>query len=149
MIQTHIAHDCVLGDRSVLANSAMLGGHVFVEPDVWVGAAAMVHQFQRIGKNAILGGGTVTVADVPPFCVGTGNPIKLAGINTRGLKRRNFSKTQMQALRKAYRVIFEGDGGTLGMRLDGAESAFEGDENVADLIAFIRLDRKRPLAAAR
>jgi len=107
MMQCHIAHDCLLGDRNVVANGATLGGHVVIEDFVIVGGLVGIHQFVRIGTGAILGAGSMVSKDVPPYCNATGDRAKLHGLNLEGLKRRGFDKTVIALLRKDYRIVFQ------------------------------------------
>ena len=107
MMQCHIAHDCLLGDRNVVANGATLGGHVVIEDFVIVGGLVGIHQFVRIGTGAIVGAGSMVSKDVPPYCNATGDRAKLHGLNLEGLKRRGFDRTVIALLRKAYRIVFQ------------------------------------------
>ncbi|MPZ75736.1 MAG: acyl-ACP--UDP-N-acetylglucosamine O-acyltransferase [Deltaproteobacteria bacterium] len=107
MMHCHIAHDCLLGSRNIIANGATLGGHVVVEDYVIVGGLVGIHQFTRIGSGAILGAGSMVSKDVPPFCNATGDRARLRGLNLEGLKRRGFTKNAVDALKKAYRIIFQ------------------------------------------
>ena len=91
MAHTHAAHDCVLGDRCVIANNTHIGGHVTVGEQVWFGGAVAVHQWCRIGDHAFVGGGAILVADVIPFGSVVGNHAHLAGLNVVGLKRRTMN----------------------------------------------------------
>jgi UDP-N-acetylglucosamine acyltransferase len=106
MMYCHIAHDCIVGNRNIVANGATLGGHVVLEDYVIVGGLAGIHQFVRVGTSAILGAGSMVSKDVPPFCNATGDRASLHGLNVEGLRRRGFSDEQIDSLRKAYRVIF-------------------------------------------
>jgi UDP-N-acetylglucosamine acyltransferase len=106
MAYVHIAHDCTLGDHVVFANCASLAGHVEVGDFVIMGGFTLVHQFCRVGAHSITGIGTVCLKDVPPFVVAAGNTASPFGINVKGLRRRNFSSEQIQALKWAYRQIF-------------------------------------------
>lgn len=107
MMYCHIAHDCIVGNRNVIANGATLGGHVTVEDFVIIGGLVGVHQFVRIGNGAILGAGSMVSMDVPPYCNATGDRAKLHGLNLEGLKRRGFDKNVIDAIRKAYRIAFQ------------------------------------------
>ena len=106
MMYCHIAHDCIVGNRNIVANGATLGGHVVLEDYVIVGGLAGIHQFVRVGNGAILGAGSMVSKDVPPFCNATGDRASLHGLNVEGLRRRGFSNEQIDSLRKAYRVLF-------------------------------------------
>ncbi len=107
MMHCHIAHDCLIGSHNIIANGATLGGHVAVEDYVIVGGLVGIHQFARIGSGAILGAGSMVSKDVPPFCNATGDRARLRGLNLEGLKRRGFTTTAIDALKKAYRIIFQ------------------------------------------
>jgi UDP-N-acetylglucosamine acyltransferase len=106
MMYCHIAHDCNVGSRNVIANGATLGGHVVIEDFVIVGGLVGIHQFVRIGTSAILGAGSMVSKDVPPYCNATGDRARLRGLNLEGLKRRGFDKAVIETIRKAYRIAF-------------------------------------------
>lgn len=106
MMYCHIAHDCILGNYNIIANGATLGGHVVIEDHVIVGGLVGIHQFGRVGTGAILGAGSMVSKDVPPYCNATGDRAKLRGLNLEGLKRQGFGKEKIEALKKAYRIIF-------------------------------------------
>jgi UDP-N-acetylglucosamine acyltransferase len=106
MMYCHIAHDCSVGNRIVIANGATLGGHVSIEDFVIVGGLVGIHQFVRIGTGAILGAGSMVSKDVPPYCNATGDRARLRGLNVEGLKRRGVDKAVIDAIRKAYKIAF-------------------------------------------
>jgi UDP-N-acetylglucosamine acyltransferase len=106
MMHCHIAHDCTVGNRNVIANGATLGGHVIIEDFVIVGGLVGIHQFVRIGTSAILGAGSMISKDVPPYCNATGDRARLRGLNVEGLKRRGFDLAVIETIRKAYRIAF-------------------------------------------
>lgn len=106
MMYCHIAHDCIVGNRNVIANGATLGGHVTIEDHVIVGGLVGIHQFVRIGSGAILGAGSMVSKDVPPFCNATGDRARLHGLNIEGMKRRGFDKAKIDAIHQAYRFAF-------------------------------------------
>lgn len=106
MMHCHIAHDCTVGSRNVIANGATLGGHVIIEDFVIVGGLVGIHQFVRIGTSAILGAGSMISKDVPPYCNATGDRARLRGLNVEGLKRRGFDLAVIETIRKAYRIAF-------------------------------------------
>ncbi|MGH7797726.1 MAG: acyl-ACP--UDP-N-acetylglucosamine O-acyltransferase [Candidatus Binatia bacterium] len=112
MMYCHIAHDCTVGSRNVIANGATLGGHVIIEDFVIVGGLVGIHQFVRIGAGAILGAGSMVSKDVPPYCNATGDRARLRGLNLEGLKRRGFDKAVIEIIRKAYRIAFNSKLGT-------------------------------------
>ena len=106
MAQAHIAHDCQVGSRVIFANAATLAGHVTVEDGATVGAFSGVHQFCRVGQHAYIGGYSVITQDALPFVLTVGNRARSFGINVIGLERRNFSAEAIQALKRAYRILF-------------------------------------------
>lgn len=144
MIGAHIAHDNRIGNNVVMANNVSLAGHIEVGDNVWFGGLSAVHQFSRIGRNAFIGGGAIVVDDVIPFGSVVGNHAKLAGLNTVGLKRRGFSKTDLHQIRSAYKAVFEGDG-LFKERLEQAASDFSGQPLAMELIDFIRKGGDRPI----
>lgn len=138
MAYCHIGHDCQIGNHVTLANAANLGGHVTVEDYVTMSALCGIHQFARIGAYSILGGGTMTTLDIPPYAMTSGNHAKLYGLNRRGLQRNGFSAEEIGQLRRAYRLLFN-----TGLRLEQALDAITADTTldsprVTHLVAFIR-----------
>jgi len=135
---THIAHDCQLGNHIVLACSAILAGHVEVHDGAIIGAMSAVHQFCRIGKNAMLGATCTALKDMPPFCIaGGGYHMSLSGLNTVGLKRKGLSNEQIRELKEAYRLIFKASG-LLKDRLQAVEDLGFNNEHVETVIDFVR-----------
>lgn len=106
MAYAHVAHDCVIGNRIILANGATLAGHIELEDHAIIGGLSAVHQFCRVGIHAFVSGMTGIAQDLPPFMLASGSRAKLYGLNTVGLKRFNFSDVTIRALKKAYRIIF-------------------------------------------
>jgi UDP-N-acetylglucosamine acyltransferase len=115
MAYTHVAHDCHIGDHIIMANAASLGGHVHIGDWAILGGFSMVHQFGRIGAHAFCGMGSVINKDVPPYVMVNGQPVKPHGINSEGLKRRDFSDEQILAIKRAYKTLY-----TKGLRLSEA-----------------------------
>lgn len=154
MAVAHVAHDCVLGDRVILANNVMLGGHVHIGDTVFVGGGTAVHQFVRIGRQAVIGGMSGIEGDVIPFGSAMGNRARLIGLNLVGLKRRGFERPAIHALRAAFRALFRAPGaaGTAGAAFAARLAAVEaeaGDQPlVAEVIAFLRADSHRGLMRA-
>jgi UDP-N-acetylglucosamine acyltransferase len=109
MAYSHVAHDCVIGDNTVFANCASLGGHVEVGDWVIVGGLSAVHQFAKIGAHAFLGGGSILSRDVPPYVMVAGNPAVPHAVNSEGLKRRGFSEEQIRNIRDAYRILYRSE----------------------------------------
>lgn len=147
MANSHIAHDCTVGDDVTFANNVALGGHVTIGDHVFLGGQAAVHQFVSVGEGAMIGGVSGLTADVIPFGFAKGQIACLAGLNVVGLKRRGHSRDEIQRIRRAYRVLFLGEG-TFAERLRSAETEFAGDPLVAKVLDFIRVKRSRPLMMA-
>lgn len=145
MACAHVGHDCRLGDRVILANNVMLGGHVQVGEQCFLGGGAAIHQFVRVGRQAMVGGLAGVTNDIPPFGNVFGLPARLVGLNAVGLRRRGFSRDNLHRLRAAFRLLFR-DPGTFDERLRAAETRFQGDALVAEVLEFLRAgDRRREL----
>ena len=106
MAYAHIAHDCIIGNNVILANGVQLGGHVEIADWVTVGGMTPVHQFTKIGSHAFIGGGYRVVQDIPPYILAMGEPLKYAGINSIGLRRRNFPPNIRDIIKNIYKIIF-------------------------------------------
>jgi UDP-N-acetylglucosamine acyltransferase len=102
----HIAHDCVVGDKVIMSNAAMLAGHCVVEDQVIIGGITPVHQFVRIGRHSMIGGGLRVPKDVPPYILAGQEPLIFQGLNSVGLRRRGFSPAAIAALEKAYVLLY-------------------------------------------
>jgi UDP-N-acetylglucosamine acyltransferase len=136
MMYCHIAHDCTLGNRNIIANGATLGGHVVIEDFVIVGGLVGIHQFVRVGTSALLGAGSMVSKDVPPFCNATGDRARLRGLNVEGMKRRGFDKGNIATLKKAYRMIFQAKLKTKDA-LEKVRREFPASDEVQRLVSFI------------
>lgn len=106
MAYAHIAHDCVVGNRTTIANCTQLAGHVHVGDWATLGGFTGVHQYVKIGAHVMAGVSSVVLQDVPPFVTVSGNPLAPHGINVEGLKRRDFTPEAIEALKKAYRTLY-------------------------------------------
>lgn len=106
MAYVHIAHDCVVGDNTIFANNTTLAGHVYVEDFAIIGGASLIHQFCTIGAHSFVGMGSHISKDVPPYLMVSGQPAAPHGLNTEGLRRREFSPESIKALRKAYKIVY-------------------------------------------
>jgi UDP-N-acetylglucosamine acyltransferase len=144
MANSHVAHDCDLGNNIVLANSVALGGHCEIGDYVWFGGMAGAHQFTRIGKHAFVGGLAGLRGDLIPFGSVVGNHAHLAGLNLVGLKRRGFNRETIHDLRNAYRLLFAEEG-TFQERLDDVAELFAKNAEVMAIVDFIRSGGQRPL----
>jgi UDP-N-acetylglucosamine acyltransferase len=144
MAQSHVAHDCIVGDNVILNHAATLGGHVSVAEYAIIGGLAAVHQYGRIGRHVIVGGLAAVTKDVIPFGSVWGNHAHLEGLNLVGLKRRGFSREVINDLRSAYRLLFANEG-TLQERVEDVARVFAASPEVSEIIEFIQADSARPL----
>jgi UDP-N-acetylglucosamine acyltransferase len=106
MAYVHLGHDVIIGNHCILANGATLAGHVELGNHVVIGGLTPVHQFVHIGDYAMIGGASALAQDIPPFCLAEGNRASLRGLNLTGL-RRNIPREEINALKTAYRMLFE------------------------------------------
>ena len=136
MAYVHIAHDCVVGDHTVLANNATLAGHVEVGDHVILGGFAGAHQFCKIGAHAFAAMYSAINRDVPPFCYVAGQFAEPRGVNSEGLKRRGFSAERVAAIKRAYRTLYMAGLPLAEARAKLAEQARESGD-VATMLAFI------------
>jgi len=141
MAYSHIAHDCQIGNNVVIANAVNMGGHVFIEDWAIVGGLTAIHQFVRVGAHAFVGGASRTSQDVPPYTRVAGSPMKLYGLNSVGLDRRGFSPEVRQALKKAYRTVFQANL-PLTRALERAEAEAEDFPEVRHFLTFIRTSER-------
>jgi UDP-N-acetylglucosamine acyltransferase len=107
MIYAHLAHDCLVGDRVILANSVNVGGHVEIGDWAIIGGVVPVHQFVKIGMHSIIGGGFRVQMDVCPYAMVAGYPLKTMGLNKIGLKRRGFSDATLKILEQTFNILFK------------------------------------------
>ena len=141
MAYVHVAHDCHVGSKTVFANCASLAGHVSVGDYAILGGFTGIHQFCRVGAHCMTGIATITFKDVPPFILASGNTARPYGLNLRGLKRRGFSEAAIDALRRAYKVIYR-SGLKLDQALERLDSMAQEHEEVRHLADFIRQSQR-------
>jgi UDP-N-acetylglucosamine acyltransferase len=106
MAYVHIAHDCQVGDQTILANNATLAGHVHLGDWVFIGGLTGVHQFVKIGAHAMAGFASAVTQDVPPFMLVDGNPLAVRGFNVEGLRRRGFGPERIAAVKQMHRLLY-------------------------------------------
>lgn len=124
MVNSHVGHNCVLGNHVIMANGALLGGHVSVADRVFISGNCLVHQFVRIGTLAMMRGGAAISQDLPPYCVAL-RENELCGLNTIGLRRAGFTPPERMELKRLYRALFR-DGTNLRAALEAAQREFTG-----------------------
>ena len=139
MVGVHVAHNCVIGDDNIFANDVALAGHITIEDHVFLSNNVGAHQFVRMGRYAMIGGKSKIVQDVLPFFITDGNPSRLRGVNSVGLRRGGFSEEERRALKEAYKLLFRST-----MPIQDALRELEqvDDENVAHLVRFIRSSKR-------
>jgi UDP-N-acetylglucosamine acyltransferase len=137
MANSHVAHDCVIGDGAIIANSVALAGHVVLEDHVHFGGLSAAHQFTRIGRLAFVSGMTGITMDVPPYCMASGSRAELAGLNTIGMQRAGFSEEQIARAKQAYKVVFRSN-----LQLAEAIAQLDAElgrhPEIAHFVAFLR-----------
>jgi len=142
MVGAHVAHDCTVGDNCIFANNVTLAGHVVVGDFAIIGGLSAVHQFVRIGQHAMVGGASALENDVIPYGSALGNRANLCGLNIVGLKRRNFDRETIHALRRAYRLLFAQEG-TMNERVEDVANLLKDCPPVVEVIDFMRKETSR------
>ncbi|MDE8034914.1 acyl-ACP--UDP-N-acetylglucosamine O-acyltransferase [Actinobacillus equuli subsp. equuli] len=137
MINTHIAHDCTIGNRCIIANNGTLAGHVTLDDFVIVGGMSAIHQFVVVGSHVMLGGGSMVSQDVPPYVMAQGNHAQPFGVNLEGLKRRGFDKPAMHAIRNVYKLIYR-SGKTIEEAIPEIEQFAENEPAVKLFLDFFK-----------
>jgi UDP-N-acetylglucosamine acyltransferase len=107
MAYCHVAHDCVLGNDIVMANSTQIAGEVIIDDFVTIGGLTGIHQFSHIGKHAMIQGGSKVLKDIPPFITAGRDPLSFAGVNSIGLRRRGYSNEQIRDIQNVYRYLYQ------------------------------------------
>jgi UDP-N-acetylglucosamine acyltransferase len=150
MVGAHVAHDCKVGNRVILANNATLAGHVQVGDFTILGGLSAVHQFVRIGSHAIIGGLSGVEHDVIPYGSVMGDRASLAGLNLVGLKRRNLERDRIHALRNAFKMLFDASEGTvLAERCEAVRKEYSDSPEVQEILDFIGSDSSRSLCVPK
>ncbi|QNL18670.1 acyl-ACP--UDP-N-acetylglucosamine O-acyltransferase [Hyphobacterium sp. CCMP332] len=144
MVGTHVAHDCIVGNKVVLSNHAVLGGYTVVEDQVILGGYTGVVQFCRIGRQAFVNAMSLLTKDVIPYGAAGGNHAHLEGLNLVGLRRRGHSREAIKELRTAYRLMFAEEG-SFNERLVDVASLYPDNPAVKEIIQFIRAEPKRSI----
>ncbi|MGO9260945.1 MAG: acyl-ACP--UDP-N-acetylglucosamine O-acyltransferase [Bryobacteraceae bacterium] len=136
MTSGHIAHNCVIGNHTVIASCALLAGYVEVEDQAFISGGVVVHQYSKIGRLAMIGGNTRINSDVPPFFLYAGHDVEAKGLNLVGLKRAGYKLSDISVLKRAYQILYRS-----GMKLRDALAKIETEiptPETLHLVAFIR-----------
>ncbi len=142
MAYSHIAHNCKIGNEVIIVNGTQLAGHVEVEDFAFISSNCLIHQFVRIGKYVMIGGGTHVKMDIVPYALVYGAPdAEIKGINSVGLKRRGFEGERLLNIKRAFKVLFFNNLNTT-QALNVLKDNFENNEDIEYLIKFIQ-DSKR------
>src|SRR5688572_11440534 len=140
MAYVHVAHDCIVGSNTTLANNATMAGHVEIGDWVTVGGLTGIHQFVKVGAHAMVGFASAVSQDVPPFMLVDGNPLAVRGINVIGLRRRDFSNERIGAVKQMHKLLYR-EGRTLDSAREAiatmAQSAPEAAGEVALMSNFL------------
>jgi UDP-N-acetylglucosamine acyltransferase len=148
LANSHVGHDCTVGNDVIFSNNVMLAGHCTIGDFVIIGGGAAVIQFARVGAHAFVGGMSGLENDLIPYGMAIGNRAHLSGLNIIGLKRRGFAQSDVHSLRRAYRMLFANEG-TLAERVEDVASEYKGNAIVDEIVAFIRVGGKRSLCTPR
>jgi UDP-N-acetylglucosamine acyltransferase len=137
MSYAHVAHDVQIGNNCILVNYVGLAGEVEVDDWAILGGGTVVHQFVRIGTHAMISGGSKVSKDVPPYTKAARDPLAYVGINSIGLRRRNFNNDQINDIQNIYRTIFQGNMNT-SKALDYIEANLPASPERDEIVAFVR-----------
>ncbi|MBF0884475.1 acyl-ACP--UDP-N-acetylglucosamine O-acyltransferase [Gluconobacter sphaericus] len=148
MANSHVAHDCVLGDRVIIVNNVVMGGHVEIDDDAKIMGSAALHQFVRIGRGAVVGGVCGVEMDVIPYGSVLGNRARLVGLNWIGLKRSGVGPEEMRAMRRAFRTLYPRHGATesvLETRIAEVRQEYGHLPRIAEMLDFMEAPSRRGL----
>jgi UDP-N-acetylglucosamine acyltransferase len=148
MVNAHVAHDCQVGNRVIMANNATLAGHVHVGDYAILGGLSAVHQFVRIGAHAMVGGMSGVESDVIPYGLVKGERASLHGLNLVGMERRGYARDDVMSARNAYKNLF-GAIGTLSERIEATATDFSENPVVAEMVGFLRDKSKHGVCQPR
>jgi UDP-N-acetylglucosamine acyltransferase len=136
MTSGHIAHNCRIGNQTVICSCALVAGYVEVEDQAFISGGVVIHQFSKIGRLAMIGGNTRVNSDVPPFFLYSGFNVEAKGLNVVGLKRAGYKASDVAVLKKAYQLLYRS-----GLKLEESLARIEGEiptPETLHLVGFIR-----------
>jgi UDP-N-acetylglucosamine acyltransferase len=137
MAYAHIAHDCVIGNNAIIVNNVALGGHVDIGDHAIIGGITAVHQFIKIGKHCMVSGGSLVRKDIPPYVKAGREPLSFIGINSIGLRRKNFSEEEITEIQDIYRILYQ-KGNNNTQAINKIEIDFKISEIRDEIISFVR-----------
>ncbi len=146
MAYAHVAHDCIIGDNCIIANSVQIGGHVEMEDWVIIGGTTPIHQFSKIGKHAMVGGGFRVTVDIPPFVLAANEPLRYVGLNLVGLRRRGFSNEEILTLKDVYKLLYL-SGLNTSQAIEEINNKYSDDKNAQAVLEFIEKSNRTLLKA--
>lgn len=137
MAYTHVAHNCIVGNNVIMSNAATLAGHVIVEDRAVIGGLTGVHQFVKIGRNAMVGGASKIVQDVVPYTIVDGHPAKVSGLNSVGISRAGIAIDSRRNIKQAYKILYR-SGLSLAQAISMIEQEVDSCDEVEHLLRFLR-----------
>ena len=146
LANSHVAHDCRVGNHVIMSNNVMLAGHVVIEDRVILGGGSAVHQFTRVGRHAFVGGLSAVSYDVIPYGMLNGNPGLLGGLNVVGMTRAGIDRAVIHQVRRAYKAIFEGTG-SVRENAAAIRDEYADCEQVVQILDFIAAESDRALSS--
>ncbi|MBB4192709.1 UDP-N-acetylglucosamine acyltransferase [Rhizobium aethiopicum] len=146
LANSHVAHDCRVGNHVIMSNNVMLAGHVVIEDRVILGGGSAVHQFTRVGRHAFVGGLSAVSYDVIPYGMLNGNPGLLGGLNVVGMTRAGIDRAVIHRVRRAYKAIFEGTG-SVRENAAAIREEYADCEQVVQILDFIAAESDRALSS--
>lgn len=141
MAYSHVAHDCIIGNKVIIANGVQVAGHVHIEDQVIIGGLSAIHQFGKIGQHAMVGGGAMANADIPPYSLVSGYPARFIGLNVVGLKRRGFSEQDISVIKEAYKIFYQ-SGLIFSKALEKLKEQYAENALVKNIIEFIETSER-------
>jgi UDP-N-acetylglucosamine acyltransferase len=141
MAYVHIAHDCIIGTSNILANASTLAGHVLIEDFVFIGGLVAIHQNNRVGSYAMVGGCTGITQDIPPYTMASDHRAKLYGLNVIGIKRRGFTDETVNTLKKAYKILFR-DKAPMSEAIERIKTSLPQIPEILHLVEFIEANKR-------
>lgn len=141
MAYVHVAHDCVVGDNCILVNNVNLAGEVVIDEWAILGGMVAVHQFVHIGAHSFVGGGSLVRKDVPPFVKAAREPLSYVGVNSIGLRRRNYNNEKINEIQDIYRILFQ-KGLNQTQALEYIEAELPSSTERDEIIMFVRNSKR-------